>query len=654
MRLESIDVERYKNFTDKQHMDVEPDVTCLIGKNESGKTTILKALHRLLPANNPDSFDVTNDYPRRALARHRKKANLDVVAPISARFALDEDDADALGDLFGVALPPSTRINAWRTYGGELVIEASCDFTEALTAACNEAGINDEDDRSALAQHNSIKDVTETATALAKEHTAGKRPARGNALRKVPGELDKYASLLGTPLTPEERDTVEGHLPKFFYFSTYEMLNGECDLHALADRVKAGTLEPEDSTMLALLNLASGIGPEEFLDEDYNSRKAELQAASLDLSEQVFKYWKQNDALSVRFDTDMPVVGHDPQGHEIRHRFLKIELQDERHGVETNFATRSAGFQWFFSFLAAFSAYQDSDECVVVLLDEPGTSLHGEAQRDFLRYIFDELGTQQQVLYTTHSQHMVDPTRYETMRAVNDRATRKDPHLGVEITPVSLSADRHTTLPVEAALGYSIAQHLFLGTGPHLAVEGSSDFVFLMRMSEHLISQGRVGLDPRLSIIPVGGIGNMPAFVAMMGRSLQVRALVDGESTNTVSTKVYRAAQANGISEDRIIVLGSLDDLPNTADIEDLFTTKDYLWLYSRAVQPLREADLPQTPEPILRRVGTARQRARMEPKFDHVGPAHQLTQDKIEFFAQVESTTLDRFEAVFRLISAS
>lgn len=66
------------------------------------------------------------------------------------------------------------------------------------------------------------------------------------------------------------------------------------------------------------------------------------------------------------------------------------------------------------------------------------------------------------------------------------------------------------------------------------------------------------------------------------------------------------------------------------------------------------EAEFPQTPEPVLRRVGAARQRARMEPKFDHVGPDHQLTQDKIEFFAQVESTTLDRFEAVFRLISAS
>ncbi|MGW4348992.1 hypothetical protein ACWEL8_28520 [Streptomyces sp. NPDC004690] len=96
---------------------------------------------------------------------------------------------------------------------------------------------------------------------------------------------------------------------------------------------------------------------------------------------------------------------------------------------------------------------------------------------------------------------MIDPTRYETMRAIHDQATRKDPSLGVVITPVSLSADPKTILPVEAALGYSVAQHLFLGAGPLLAVEGSSDFVFLMRMSDYLISQGRTGLDPRLAII---------------------------------------------------------------------------------------------------------------------------------------------------------
>ncbi len=115
----------------------------------------------------------------------------------------------------------------------------------------------------------------------------------------------------------------------------------------------------------------------------------------------------------------------------------------------------------------------------MVLLDEPGTSLHGDAQRDFVRFIFQELGASKQTMYTTHSQHMVDPTKYEKLRAVYDRATRKDPDQGVVVTRADLSADRETILTLESALGYSVSQHLFLGSGHHLTVEGSSDFVYL-------------------------------------------------------------------------------------------------------------------------------------------------------------------------------
>jgi hypothetical protein len=455
-------------------------------------------------------------------------------------------------------------------------------------------------------------------------------------------------------LSEHQENALIDRLPRFFYFSEYELLKGECDLNQLAERHAAGKLDEGDETMLSLLSLA-GEGPLDFLEEEYDSRKAELQAASMELSQQVFEYWKQNDALTVVFDTDMPVVERDPAtNQEIRHRILKIELRDERHGVETNFSTRSAGFQWFFSFLAAFSAYQDKDERVIVLLDEPGTSLHGEAQGDFLRYIFGELGIKQQVLYTTHSQHMIDPTRYETMRAVHDRATRENPGLGVVITPVSLSADRNTILPVEAALGYTVAKHLFFGSGPHVAVEGSSDFVFLTQMSEYLIAQERTGLDPRLSIIPVGGIGNMPAFVALMGRRLDVRALVDGAETARVTAKVRSAANAVGIEPQRIVVIGEMDNLPATADIEDLFTTKDYLWLYSRAVGRFAETDLPATPEPILRRLEAARARNGQEATFDHAWPAHELTASRSDFFNQVDPISLDRFEAVFRLLAKS
>ncbi|MFD7631740.1 AAA family ATPase [Streptomyces sp. NPDC059851] len=657
MLVTSVQIETFRNITNKQTMVVDPEVTCLIGKNESGKTTVLKALHRLNPANNADDFHVTTDYPRRHLAKDRRTKDLDTVAPVTAVFELEDSDFDAIEELVGVRPPAQAYATASRLYDGSLQADVHCAFVDVLAAVFEEAGVDDEEDQKAITgDYTTIEAVSAAAKARAKEVGSGKKTAQVKAIEKVPAELDRYKKYVEEGLDDEEHEQLIELLPKFFYFSTYEMLPGDCDLHALAERAKTQQWQRGDETMMSLLRLA-GEGPDDFLDEDYASRKAELQAASLDLSAQVFQYWKQNEDLTVSFDTDLtpmpPDANGQPQDH---HRLLKIELRDDRHGgVETNFSTRSTGFQWFFSFLAAFSVYRDTDERVV-LLDEPGTSLHGEAQGDFLRYVYSELGPKQQVLYTTHSQHMIDPTRYETMRAIHDQATRADPNPGVVITSVSLSADPKTILPVEAALGYSVAQHLFPGAGPLLAVEGSSDFVFLMRMSDHLVSQGRIGLDPRLAIIPVGGIGNMPAFIAVMGRRLSVRALIDGAETTKVTAKVLSAAEAAEVDTFHITVIGQLDGLPETADIEDLFSTKDYLWLYNKATEvTVNEEDLitPDKPLPILQRIGIAREKQRKPRDFDHVGPAHQLTRDKDAFFAQVDDDTLDRFETIFRKLTA-
>jgi recombinational DNA repair ATPase RecF len=108
MWVESVEVGLFRNFTEKQRMAVERDVTSLIGKNESGKTTVLKALHRLNPANNPDAFNETKDYPRRHLSRDRRQAagTLEDAVPVSASFVLEDDDIEVLASAFGGVLSP--------------------------------------------------------------------------------------------------------------------------------------------------------------------------------------------------------------------------------------------------------------------------------------------------------------------------------------------------------------------------------------------------------------------------------------------------------------------------------------------------------------------------------------------------------------------
>ncbi len=650
MKLQQVTIQKFRNFVEPQVIDIEDDVTVLVGKNESGKTTILKALHRLHPANGDSrDFDLVTEYPRWRLARDRRAdADLAKTRPVSAKFAVEQKDIDALITLPSPLLA-STKVHTAKSYDNMYYVWTRTPVKALVETAALEASVDAEDVGELIGE-------TTLAAAILKAKELAKtlketEPARSKALTSFPTVADKYLHLNNEkPLDEEQRTALLRQVPTFFYFSNYSVLPGETDLTQLAADVAAGTaLDEENQTVVSLLAHA-GVTAADFLDANYDSRKAELQAAASDLSREVFKYWKANTDLAVVFGDDNISVIDPSTDQPALHRLLKIELRDGRHGdVETNFATRSTGFQWFFSFFAAFSEYQNSAKPVIVLLDEPGTSLHGEAQKDFVDYIFNELGAKKQTLYTTHSQFMVDPTVYEKLRTVHDKATRDDQEAGVSVSRVNLRADRDTVLPVESALGYSISQHLFIGSGQHLLVEGSSDFIYLMRMSAYMESKKKPILSPKLAIIPVGGITNMPAFVALMGRRLEVSVLVDGEKSSSVLERTRNAAKENDVPANRIVSVGEVDKaLPKDSDVEDLFSTSDYLKLYNWAFKTSLEEDaLSDTGGRILGRIES------VEGKFNHALPAHALTDNQDEFFANLDPTTTSNFERLFDILNA-
>jgi recombinational DNA repair ATPase RecF len=62
MKLVSAQIFTYKNILDSTQVEIQPDVTCLVGKNESGKTAYLNALYRLKPAHPNAQFNVQREY----------------------------------------------------------------------------------------------------------------------------------------------------------------------------------------------------------------------------------------------------------------------------------------------------------------------------------------------------------------------------------------------------------------------------------------------------------------------------------------------------------------------------------------------------------------------------------------------------------------
>ena len=202
-------------------------------------------------------------------------------------------------------------------------------------------------------------------------------------------------------------------------------------------------------------------------------------------------------------------------------------VYDTKHSVSTPLGSRSRGFVWFFSFLAWYSTQRENKN-LILLLDEPGLSLHAKAQGDLLGYFDAELAPHHQVIYTTHSPFMVDPSRFDRVRIVQDRSIEEDSETlspdqeGTKVTTEVLEATADSLFPLQAALGWEIYQTFFIGPNS-LIVEGASDLLYIRAISDLLRSCGREGLSDDWTITPVGGFDKVSTFVALIGAQSGIR-----------------------------------------------------------------------------------------------------------------------------------
>ena len=104
MKLKSVQVKNFRSVEDSTEFEICP-VTCLVGKNEAGKTSLLEALYKL----NPDveqlgEFDVLNEYPRRRRKEYERAQRAKDAEPDDAlitKWELENEDMELLGALLG-------------------------------------------------------------------------------------------------------------------------------------------------------------------------------------------------------------------------------------------------------------------------------------------------------------------------------------------------------------------------------------------------------------------------------------------------------------------------------------------------------------------------------------------------------------------------
>ncbi len=565
-------------------------------------------------------------------------------------YKLSNEEIDELNQTLKTEIPLDFIFSVQHYYDNKTTTSIKVEETSVIRYIIEEANLST-DSNTAIKTASSLRKVVEILSQLS-------LPENDAAfLVKLQARVE--STTWDSVIQFEVWDKIKARIPKFLYFGEYEMLPSKANLQDLSTRSKqAKSLTNEDLAIMALLRMAN-VSVDDFNSPaGYESLKAQIEGVSIALTDQITAFWKQNEDLEVEIDIKADSKDSAPFNTGPN---LYLRIKNRRHRVSTPFRQRSRGFIWFFSFLVWFNDVKNQMGSVgdiselILLLDEPGLSLHALAQEDLLRYI-DDLSDRHQVLYTTHSPFMIHSDRLHQVRLVEDKI-----QIGTTITDNILGSDPRTIFPLQAALGYTIAQNLFISEC-NLLVEGPSDLIYLKGVSEFLERSGRVGLNENITIVPVGGLDKVATFISLLGANgLKLAVLYDDNGKpeqrliDMVKHKIIIPKRLLSVAQFREQT-GSDDK--KSADIEDVFSISFYIDYFNKTFahhlgdSVINEEILPpgdRIVERIERYLKIQNIELRPTGGFNHYAVASKFASTPP---TALDNGTLDRFEKLFTTIN--
>ena len=662
MKLISAKVGPFRSINTVQDVVIDPEVTVFVGMNEAGKTVFLKALHKSLDAMEVEVFEPVEDYPRKDYSAYMKRHATEPEAATKLTYQVTDDLIAKINSELHTNIQSGFQFTVSHTYANSQTITLTVDESPVLKALASTPTLS-----------------TDTVTTIKKAATVrqivelladGERTEADKAfLAEL--EIRVAKTTWSSVVQHEVWSRTSKNIPKILYFSDYDLLPGKLNLADLTSRVANAKANPASArtqvqakhqAVLALLRMADVDLAEFSGNTGYEAMKAKIEAVSISLTDQVLEFWKQNEDLEVEVDIKSDPSDEAPFNNGPN---LYLRIKNRRHrGVSTPFDQRSRGFIWFFSFLVWFDHVQSqldpsgtgTSGNVVLLLDEPGLALHALAQTDFLRYI-DSLSKHHQVLYTTHSPFMVHSDRLQQVRVVEDKEK-----IGTIISDNLAGSDHRTIFPLQAALGWTIAQNLFIAKR-NLLVEGPSELTYLQSISALLEIHGKKGLREDVTIVPVGGLSNVVTFVSLLGANgLKVGILHDYNGspdqriTDLVKQKLLADKAVFNVSQFRDLIKLGQDTLPS--DIEDLLQPALYLYYFNKTYAKqlngtsLKETDLPKG-DRIVHRIERALSEKNIKVRptggFNHYAVAATFGSSPP---SKLDDETITRFDALFEAIN--
>lgn len=271
MKLRSVQVREFKSVWDSGPFDVDR-VTCLVGKNEAGKTALLQALYRLNPiVVGEGEYDVTDDYPRSEVEDYQQDVEAgrrDPAIVVDATFSLEDAQLKVIREHFGEGALSKPEVVVSKGYtednsgGSDLRVVVPVDepsIVEHLVVAFElPSSVAKE-----ACKKPTLKVLSQYLQEIATEG-AGKAAEAKKAAQEVEDEAEKATALEKAKALEESEqvkalrgkleELLKSHsigsyiwqkflkpdLPLFLYFDDYYQLRGHDNVEALKQRLAEG------------------------------------------------------------------------------------------------------------------------------------------------------------------------------------------------------------------------------------------------------------------------------------------------------------------------------------------------------------------------------------------------------------------------------
>ncbi len=604
MKLKQFRVQMFKCILDSGWVDVS-DLTVLVGKNEAGKTSLLRALHKFHPFE-PEPYSMAREWPR----GHRgERSDSQVVC--SATFQLSDEEISDLKQITTEKLD-ATALTVTRDYAGRFeVLFPEGIFPDRLhpndvDSFCNalpmcssdvalefkESASSCRDEAIRLAHEGRFTDLEalpgKQESMLSTRSPHNPQHSNENSFRsQYIGQLRQLAAQLkqAPSIHKKAHEYVINALPTFTYMDEYRTFRGTAFLDQVRQRKDGGRLSEDDHTLLTIMSLAELELEQEVKkasQQDREERQYDLSDAAATLNRKIENHWKQ-----LRYEADFRADGNQFM------TFVK-GLNDK---ALIRLEERSRGFQWFFSFdLMLMHETKGTLKDCVILLDEPGLHLHPAAQVDLLDRLA-EYARGNTLIYTTHLPFMIDLRSPERIRVISETEH------GTVVRESLTDTQPEAKLVLQAALGIS-GRTSFLVSQQNLVVEGVDDYWLLSELSNLLHRSEKACLPFDVLVTPAGGASEVTYIATfMIGQNLDVVALYDTDDAGNMAKDKfvknwlsrYKDRKATALSLGPTVGVSGQD-----FSIEDLFPEDLYLTcvesVYSKQLKAA-DADLKTLPK---------------------------------------------------------